>query len=38
VGKKKPEGKRSLGRPRRRRHVILNWILKIWDLEGCGMD
>ena len=34
----KPEGKRPLGRPRRRRHLILNWILKDIGLEGYGLD
>jgi hypothetical protein len=31
----KPEGKRPLGRPRRRWWIILKWILKI---EWGGMD
>jgi hypothetical protein len=26
-----PEGKRSLGRPRRRWLIILGWILERWD-------
>jgi hypothetical protein len=27
----KPEGKRPLGRPRRRWGIILEWILERWD-------
>jgi hypothetical protein len=27
----KPEGKRPLGRPRRRWEIILGWILEKWD-------
>jgi hypothetical protein len=27
----KPEGKRPLGRPRRRWWIILGWILERWD-------
>jgi hypothetical protein len=27
----KPEGKRPLGRPRRRRGIILGWILEKWN-------
>ena len=29
----KPEGKRPLGRPRRRWGIILRWICKNWDKE-----
>ena len=36
----KPEGKRPLGRPRRRWEVILRWILRklegVWRLDGVG--
>ena len=28
----KPEGKRPLGRPRRRGRIILRWIFKKWDV------
>jgi hypothetical protein len=28
----KPEGKRPLGRPRRRWGIILEWIFKKWDV------
>jgi hypothetical protein len=28
----KPEGKRLLGRPRRRREDILEWIFRRWDV------
>ena len=28
----KPEGKRPLGRPRRRRGIILRWIFRKWDV------
>jgi hypothetical protein len=28
----KPEGKRMLGRPRRRWGIILGWIFKKWDV------
>jgi len=28
----KPEGKRSLGRPRRRWGIILRWIFRKWDV------
>jgi hypothetical protein len=28
----KPEGKRSLGRPRRSGRIILGWIFKKWDV------
>ena len=28
----KPEGKRPLGRPRRRWEIILNWIIRKWDV------
>jgi hypothetical protein len=31
----KPEGKRSLGRPRRRwDRIILRWIFREWDVGG----
>jgi len=30
---RKPEGKRPLGRPRRRWEIILRWTLRKWD-EG----
>ena len=30
----KPEGKRSLGRPRRRWEEILRWIFRKWEGEG----
>jgi hypothetical protein len=33
----KPEGKRPLGRPRRRWRIILRWIFWKWDV-GCGLD
>ena len=29
-----PEGKRHLGRPRRRWMVLLKWIFKKWDVEA----
>jgi hypothetical protein len=29
----KPEGKRQLGRPRRRWWIILEWIFRKWDVE-----
>jgi hypothetical protein len=29
----KPEGKRPLGRPRRRWGIILEWIFRKWDVE-----
>jgi hypothetical protein len=33
----KPEGKRSLGRPRRRRRIILRWIFrKLKGIMGTG--
>jgi len=36
----KPEGKRPLGRPRRRWEIILRWIFRIgrelWGLDGVG--
>jgi len=32
----KPEGKRPLGRPRRRLRMKLKWIFRKW--EGGGMD
>jgi hypothetical protein len=28
----KPEGKRPLGRPRRRGMIILRWIFRKWDM------
>jgi hypothetical protein len=28
----KPEGKRPLGRPRRRWEIILRWIFRKWDV------
>ena len=28
----KPEGKRPLGRPRRRWRIILRWIFRKWDV------
>ena len=28
----KPEGKRLLGRPRRRGRIILRWIFRKWDV------
>jgi hypothetical protein len=28
----KPEGKRPLGRPRRRWRIMLRWIFKKWDV------
>jgi hypothetical protein len=28
----KPEGKRPLGRPRRRWEIMLGWIFKKWDV------
>jgi hypothetical protein len=31
----KPEGKRPLGRPRRRWWIILGWILERWDGVIC---
>jgi hypothetical protein len=33
----KPEGNRPLGRPRRRWRIILEWILRKWDV-GYGLD
>jgi len=33
----KPEGKRSLGRPRRRWRTILRWLFRKWDV-GYGRD
>jgi hypothetical protein len=30
----RPEGRRTLGRPRRRWRIILKWILKKWDGEA----
>ena len=30
----KPEGKRPLGRPRRRWDVMLRWIFREWDVGG----
>jgi hypothetical protein len=32
----RPEGRRPLGRPRRRWRIILEWVFKKWD--GGGMD
>ena len=33
----KPEGKRPLGRPRRRWDIILRWILRKWEgVVGTG--
>jgi hypothetical protein len=29
----KPEGKRPLGRPRRRLRIILRWIFRKWDVR-----
>ena len=28
---RKPEGKRPLGRPRRKRRIVLRWIFSEWD-------
>jgi hypothetical protein len=33
----KPEGKRPLGRPRRRLRIILRWIFRKWDVRY-GLD
>ena len=30
----KPDGKRPLGRPRRRWGIILRWIFRKWDVGG----
>jgi len=32
----KPEGKSPFGRPKRKRRIILKWIIRIWD-GGHGM-
>jgi hypothetical protein len=33
----KPEGKRQLGRPKRRWKTVLKWIFRTWD-RGHGLD
>ena len=34
---RKPEGKRPLGRPRRRSEKILRWTFRKWDGGGYGL-
>jgi hypothetical protein len=37
----RPEGRRPLGRPRRRWRIILRWIFRkwegLWGLDGAGL-